>query len=41
MVDDYYLDRDRTPLDVKGDNGEAMLFVPVSVHIDQAPLMVV
>jgi hypothetical protein len=26
--------------DVKGDKGEAMLFVPVSVHIDQVPLMV-
>jgi len=29
-----------TTFDVKGDKGEAMLFVPVSVHIDQAPLMV-
>jgi hypothetical protein len=29
-----------TMLDVKGGNGEAMLFVPISVHIDQVPLMI-
>src|SRR5271157_4270813 len=27
-----------TPFDVKGGSGEAMLFVPVAVHIDQVPL---
>jgi poly(3-hydroxybutyrate) depolymerase len=29
-----------TTFDVKGGKGEAMLFVPVAVHIDQVPLMV-
>jgi hypothetical protein len=29
-----------TPFDVHGGKGEAMLFVPVAVHVDQVPLMI-